>query len=504
MRQRRAELEQWAAQANWAGVLTVVCLGYGADDPWEAFHRHKRVRVVVFDPDAAAKPKGAIPADCWVCRSIIDLRTLLCDVINPAGRVEYVADDALFAQWGELFIQAIHDGTAYALSRESTNRNNTEVWTETQLELLPRMVGTTPINRVDQCFAGKTGVLVAGGPSLDASLDMIKRAQGHAVICAVNTAVGPLEAAGIQPDIVCVAETNGTSVEPILGATAYKAAVVVLGAHAFPPAWDAAETKLSALMDVGSIGQLLVDVLDVKPVDVGGSVSTFAYRVLEHLGCNAIVVVGLDCACGKEGTAHHARDVARTTPAMVNGNHPVKAWGGAGEVLATGSLSQYRYWFETRAQSADRPQLINASKGGARIHGWIEVPPDDVVFTDDPFDARAILLAASAQCEPIEAQPIVDALRYEQQAAADIMPVVSQVSDAANAAVDGLDAYMQQATAARVLRMYALGPVNELGELPTRNNLETFCKTFARIVERNKQLKPLLAQAISAIEGQHV
>lgn len=144
-------------------------------------------------------------------------------------------------------------------------------------------------------FAGVPGILVGAGPSLARNMPVLKQAEGKAVIFAVSTALKPVLDAGIKPTCTGVVDYHADSARYFAGIGPQQAPLLFGDPRANPAvyaAWQGetatnAEAYLQALLhDSGLPGH--------GSIPEGNTVAHHAFFVLQALGCNPIILVGMD------------------------------------------------------------------------------------------------------------------------------------------------------------------------------------------------------------------
>ena len=85
------------------------------------------------------------------------------------------------------------------------------------LRNLPSIAEEGDASALFNLFEHIPAIVVAAGPSLDATLPGIKAAQGRALVIAVDTAVRPLLAAGIRPHIAVAVDPSDINAQHLTG-----------------------------------------------------------------------------------------------------------------------------------------------------------------------------------------------------------------------------------------------------------------------------------------------
>lgn len=222
---------------------------------------------------------------------------------------------------------------------------------------------------------GFPAIIVAAGPSLDKNIEQLKRAEGKAFIVAVDSAVKTLINHGICFDayvsVDAMKSHRHTDFEechnvPLL--CAFMSNRGITSVHQGKKIWITGWRCLEAFYS--ELGHPL------ETVNLGGSVATAAFSACEKMGFKKIVLVGQDLAY--DGKITHA---GQTVKKIINediGQQEVDGWYG-GKVRSRYDWLIYRNWFESAIQQLPEVQVIDATEGGALIHGSEVMTLSDVI-----------------------------------------------------------------------------------------------------------------------------
>ena len=297
-------------------------------------------------------------------------------------------------------------------------------WFRYLIENLPETHRLPDIGALRGAFRDTPVVIVASGPSLSRNLPVLRQAKGRACIFCVGTALRKLVSAGVVPDAVFGIESNDILYQfegiPELGAM-----VLMTLLKSYPPLFALPARRKFVFGDVDREQVWAMKAMGRKDglVRVGGSVATAAFSVAHALGAPAIVLVGQDLALGDGGISHAegtgtgaenfadevVLDPARRSDLNAKGLELVEGYDG-GLVATRFHWLSYLLWFEFQAKSlaGAGPRLINATEGGARIHGMEQMSLarviDEVLPVSLPEDpvARMDRLAASCRLPPAD------------------------------------------------------------------------------------------------------
>ncbi len=368
---------------------------------------HPEGRLIVIEPD---------PRLFLTCLVAIDLRHILADPrilfvtgFEPRRAAEQIGREL---QWGRLihlphqllahessirmypgffrqfktcWIESIEREDMYLQKRAGQDRIVTEHTAANLFRILDCPGCVHLFNRFQQC----TAILVGAGPSLSDNLEALRAVSGNALIACVNTAYPVLRRAGIAPDIVVCMDhhsRNLCSFESLEhDPRTYLAADPRIEPgifdhfpnHALLLSWHTTREELGNPAPPQAIplsrggGNSLYHWLQKRMGEKGtltatGSVAVAAYQLLAYMGCEPIVLLGMDLAFPNqktyaEGTIFGDGNLPRDDRVT----HTIPAAGG-GEVGTSTTLNLYRLLLEHEIKRFRR-QTINCSLGGAQI-----------------------------------------------------------------------------------------------------------------------------------------
>lgn len=300
------------------------------------------------------------------------------EVVRLPGRTP-VTDDRL----------ASVDESLLRFSRRlSINRNTlrrfARLWVRNLGRNLDRLATGRPVSGLERAFAGFPGLLLAAGPTLDQILPVLPELAKRAVVVAVDTAVAPTVASGVEPDVAVVVDPqywNTRHLDRIsLGRT-----ILVSEPSAHPAAFRAFRTDpylCSSLFPLGRAYESVVGAMG--SLGAGGSVATTAWDLMRLLGVSPIYVAGLDLGFPDGRT--HCRDSYFEHRAVALGTRLTSAesvafsylWGAdpvpvpdtaGGFVLSDRRMEVYRHWFSGQVSRPEAPPTACLTRGGAAVAG---------------------------------------------------------------------------------------------------------------------------------------
>ncbi len=209
-------------------------------------------------------------------------------------------------------------------------------------------------------------VIVSAGPSLDKNVEELKRMKGRAFIIATDTAVRVLEDRGLPYDCIVTVDPakpawylkdySGCYDKPLfLCAEAQKE---ITEFHTGRKIWLPDSVYLSSIYEKYGYYS--------PTYKSGGSVATSAFSVAEMLGLKNIVLIGQDLAFMGESThaGGHEDHIMNEEEGicMIDGVY-------GEQVRSRRDWVYYLQWFEEMIQAHPELNVIDATEGGALIHG---------------------------------------------------------------------------------------------------------------------------------------
>ena len=235
-------------------------------------------------------------------------------------------------------------------------------------------------------FKGVPGIIVSTGPSLDKNINELKRAVGKCVMISADSALKVLHSHDIVPDAA-------SSLERIMNVTTmfkelpddYKekiwlAATPVIRREAYD-AWPGPNFLIyRAFAHFEWIN------MPKGTLNVGPSCSNMAFKVLEAMGCNPIILVGQDCAF-ESAQKTHAGNAPAVTDLKLQEHDLFKVKGNEQEWVYTNHIyNLFRKTFVTDTAQF-KGQCINSTEGGAFIEGTILMPLKEAI---DKYCTRTV------------------------------------------------------------------------------------------------------------------
>lgn len=251
------------------------------------------------------------------------------------------------------------------------------------LRNLPLLAEEGDASALFNLFERVPAIVVAAGPSLDATLPGIKAAQGRALIITVDTAIRPLLAAGIQPHLAVAVDPSDINAQHLTGLPPTNIPLVGEGSldPSVLPEFHG-RTFTFRVSDHQPWPWLRSVGLDRGGLQAWGSVLTTAFDLAIKVGCDPIVFAGADLAytrglqyCRNTAYEPHWKylntdeERAEAFKAyLAQKPHSLQPDIHRQPTITTREFMQFRDWIVARASGVRGRSILNATGGGI-LHG---------------------------------------------------------------------------------------------------------------------------------------
>lgn len=338
--------------------------------------------IIVFEPN---ENLGEYICDLqWVCEDKM-MQVLCCDEASLKEffeeniksyhihdlKIEYFANyDKIYEKECTEFITIIRNKLTSMQININTRNSYDKRWFESLMNNLLYIVNGIPAELYRDEYKDKPLVIVSAGPSLDKNIDLLKEYGENVFIMTGGRTLKSLIERNIQPNLLGAIDPSLESYE-ILKDYIGKCKAPLLF-------YDGTNENILSAHKGEKIFFSSKSVIDKIAEDKianycwGGSIANALTVYSIVLGCNPIIFIGQDLAYTNEkyyseSSKHHSiRNIINE-----NGLY-VEAFGG-GTVRTDAVLNSFRVALEETIAIMEDRMVINATEGGARIKGTIEM-----------------------------------------------------------------------------------------------------------------------------------
>jgi len=234
----------------------------------------------------------------------------------------------------------------------------------------------TEIDKMD--ISDVPAIVVAAGPSLDKNIDELHKAQGKALIIAVDSSIRALLQINIVPDLLVSTDPH----KPMVlfeDDRALKIPLIVC----MHTRYDIMEKHIGKkfMFSDSAYTDNIYDKFNkgISALQTGGSVANTAFSMAQFLGFKTIILMGQDLAFTNNkkhaGNVYDEKSIGEDESAAYT---EIEGIDGK-PILTFLNFKIYRDWFEAEIRDNPDINVINATEGGAKIHGACNQTLNDTI-----------------------------------------------------------------------------------------------------------------------------
>lgn len=320
-------------------------------------------------------------------------------------------------------------------------------------------------------------IIVAAGPSLDKNIDELKKAEGKAFIFATDTSVKYLIKHNINFDAMITIDSKkagwhlrNEKCHDVPMFCVLEANTKFMEMHKGRKIWLRSSVYMHDLYNKFN--------REFPVYNNGGSVATAAFTVCVSLGFKNIVLIGQDLAYS--GNVTHAGGTVKNIPGDKDGRKLVESVDG-GKIWTRYDWLIYLEWFEDAIKSIKDINVIDATEGGALIHGSKVMKLSEVInqYCKEEFSFKDLL----------DSMPYTFTADEYNEARNDMLNIQKEFIDMKQKANEGIKA------AEQLIKIINTGKQNTKSE---HNNLKKIDK-INKFVGKQKAYSILDAYITSAV-----
>ncbi len=299
------------------------------------------------------------------------------------GEVLFIAlpsYERIFADEYRAFLEAFHMALKDKRASLQAQTHFQKLWTTNSIRNFKEVLNSSNILQEKRCcFEGKPAILAAAGPSLEEELENLRsiKEKGQAYIFSVGSAINTLLANEILPDAVCIYDPGANTNEVIRKLKERKLRIpLIYGSSVYSGAVEdypgcrlhmlTSQDTISAYFLKNRDGRELAKVIDAP------SVAIVTLQMLVMLGCDPIILVGQNFAYRNnrfyaQGVEYKSRPGELYDVDINNAVETEDVHGGT--VQTSQLLNHMRNQMEMYIELSECGNIINTTKGGAKIKG---------------------------------------------------------------------------------------------------------------------------------------
>ena len=246
---------------------------------------------------------------------------------------------------------------------------------KTQVENLPGIL------HLKNLFYSYPCMIIAAGPGLDDTINLVKENEDKFIIIAADTAVRACHRHGLKPDFILLMDAQYWNYLHIAGLD-ISSSVLITESSVYPAVFRIKTAATLLCTSMFPLAQYIEKAVgDKGQLTTGGSVATAAWDFARFLGIKEIIAAGLDLAFPNHQThfsgSRFEEDGAvyssRFAPSETASHRSIYAarpeWkdGYSGKVLTDARLQMYAWWFESKLAQFPDIKTYNLMPEGLKI-----------------------------------------------------------------------------------------------------------------------------------------
>ena len=268
---------------------------------------------------------------------------------------------------------------------------------ENTLENLPYMAGAPDVGELKDRFRDTPFVLVGAGPSLDESIDFLRKVQDKAIIVTSNSPLRKLINSGIRPHLVVTADPMEPTLAGFLNVDT-KGIPLACPFSAYPEIVKMFEGKILSWLSVNPIMESLKEQwghTKGTPIMEQGTVSGCVLDLSRVFGCEKVMLVGQDMCIRDDGKYYTDDSSYSDSGAHYSSESRGHKLPGNTQdsVLVEGRLFVYLKTFEKFISQNPQIEYRNLARSGVKVKGapycdyeealsWIGSSTDSKIFKE--------------------------------------------------------------------------------------------------------------------------
>ena len=298
--------------------------------------------------------------------------------------------EKLYATQVKIVVESLVEVLKDKRSSIATNFSFQKRWTINSIKNFPKVLETPNIlHDIDKnAFIGKPGIIVAAGPSLNEEFENLRyiKENGLAYIFSVGSAINALIEHGIYPDAACTydpTERNQFVFEKLKERDIIEVPLIFGSSVGFETLDHYTGNMLHMLTNQDSIfPYYLNNPENLNVVLDAPSIAVVTFQLLKMLGCNQIILVGQNL--GFQNNSRYAEGINydfvqnELSEQEQIGLLIVKDVYG-NDIQTNEGFNRMREQLEIYIKQFQDVEVINTTKGGARVEGTVFMPLSEVI-----------------------------------------------------------------------------------------------------------------------------
>ncbi|MEF3192474.1 MAG: DUF115 domain-containing protein, partial [Campylobacterales bacterium] len=272
----------------------------------------------------------------------------------------------------KIFVRAIE----HCVTGHGNDAKDSLIGIQHHVQNLPLLVRSPKLQQLKNRNT-EVAIIISTGPSLAKQLPLLREVAPYATLFSIDASLPILEREGIKPDFVLSIE-RGEPTSNFYKKTSpefQKDVIAIFASLAHEETIKACKSDhlILAMRPFGYTRYF--DLHEHGYIGIGMSAANMAHDLVYHMGYKTCILIGQDLAFGDDGTSHSSGHIfSQHEVKHKESDLWVERWGGGGVVRTMIYWNMFRNYFEKSiGEIGDKMVTINATEGGARIYGSLEL-----------------------------------------------------------------------------------------------------------------------------------
>lgn len=297
-----ADADHWLAGAAIDGAAVLFVIGLGDGQILGALERRGwSGRVVALEPSGSSPRASSDRVSIVTGPAYAGLEQVFMSIEPDAENPVIVGDPAVMRtrrpEWLQAARRVVHAWYG-ARANQHAKRQHAGRYLLNSLRNIPALTVEGDVASLVGAFTGVPAVVVAAGPTLDENLRDLSATRERVLLIAVDTALRPLLAAGVHPDLVVAVDPSEANASHLVDLPECPNTYLVAEGSLDPEAVRqfSRRTLFFRVADHHPWPWLRGHGLDRHQLRAWGSVLTTAFDLALTMGCDPIIFAGADLA----------------------------------------------------------------------------------------------------------------------------------------------------------------------------------------------------------------
>lgn len=247
------------------------------------------------------------------------------------------------------------------------------------------------INKIENIFAAYPALIIAAGPGLNSTINLVKENKDKFIIIATDTAVRACHRQGLKPDFILLMDAQYWNYLHLADLD-ISDSILITESSVYPAVFRLKTAAKFLCTSMFPLAQYIEKAIGEKgKLVTGGSVATACWDFARILGCTEIIFAGLDLAFPDFQTHFRGSRFEEDVNSFSNRFFPSETAshlslysaspqlkeGYEGKVLSDKRMQMYAWWFESKIAEFPEVKTYNLLPRGLKIPNMTALSMED-------------------------------------------------------------------------------------------------------------------------------